>query len=472
MWEEDELEVFLQECEVEAGWRESVEASIGERMRREWREWEAEAVMAGIQCPSLEESVAEGAGKEGEAEVCDSVEAPAAGQVAAARRKEAGGEKRNKRRRWRPLRLAGDEDEPTLEHEVAEVQETVNGSGPQEQEEEVLAAPMAQVPRRSAAVRPRGRRQRGSGSQDFAVDIVTFNGSGAPQALGAMSALSARMRSLGALLIQEHHGKGESLADLQAGARMRGMKLAPCEATTGKGGGVSAGVGVATPAHRGWGGIFTANWDLSPPGAPGRLAGAWLQVGPRGGMIALSVWCWPAEGMSQRNVQLVGKALEAVATSGCPWIIGGDWNATPAELVAATSGLLDRAGAVVRAPSQPTCYPAAGRARTLDYFVVDARIAGAVSEAVLVEEVIGSPHRAVKVTITGREVGGLIQMVQRPKMFPWKTPPGVSAQAASAEDSACGRGGRVWGGGFSGRGVEEVGVLHGGGVVQGVRLRG
>ncbi len=424
VWEEEELEAFLQECEVEAGWRDSVDVNQGERLRREWREWEAAMVMAGIPCPRLEEGAAEGEVKEEGAEVFDSMRVPAAGGATAARKTEAEEGRRRKRRRWRPLRLTGEEGEPILEHEAAEMQAVAMGRLSQEQEAEVAAAPTAEAPRRSATVRPRGRRQRGSQPREFAVDVVTFNGSGAPQALGAMSVLSARRRSLGALLIQEHHGRGDTLADLQAGARARGMKLAPCEATIGKGGGVSAGVGVATPAHRGWGGIFTANWDLSPPGAPGRLAGAWLQVGPRGGMVALSIWCWPAEGMSQRNLQLVGKALEAVVASGCPWIIGGDLNATPAELVAAAGGLLSRAGAVVRAPTRPTCYPAVGRARTLDYFLVDARIAGAVSEAELVEEVIGSPHRAVKVSITGREIGGLVQVIRRPKMFPRQRPIG------------------------------------------------
>ncbi len=458
-WAEEELEAFLQECEVEAGWRDSVDASQADRLRQEWRDWEAEMATAGIQGPCLEESGKEAAAgtrcsllqggaaevteEEKRAEGCESIRVPAEGEVGAVRKPEATEATRNKRRRWRPLEAMRHEGEPTLEHEDEAEREGASNADPRGQEAEVLAVPAAHEPRRTATVRPRGRRQRGSQPRDFAVDVVTFNGSGAPQALGAMAALSARRRSLGALLIQEHHGRGDALADLQAGARAKGMKLAPCEATTGKGGGVSAGVGVATPTHRGWGCIFGTNWDLSPPGAPGRLAGAWLQVGPRGGMLALSIWCWPAEGMSQRNVQLVGRALEIVTTSGCPWIIGGDWNATPSELVAAASGLLDRAGAVIRAPTCPTCYPAVGKARTLDYFAVDARMAGAVSEAVLVEEVVGSPHRAVKVSITGREVGGLVQMIRRPKMFPRERPIGCPRKPLVPQENGGGEeGGR------------------------------
>ncbi len=66
------------------------------------------------------------------------------------------------------------------------------------------------------------------------------------------------------------------MAALQAGARARGLKLAPCEATTGKGGGGSAGVGVATPTHRGWGG-FSRRAGIIPRTAPlgGSRAPGW-----------------------------------------------------------------------------------------------------------------------------------------------------------------------------------------------------
>ncbi len=319
VWEEEEWESFLQQCELEAGWREAADIGQGERLAREWREWEAEMTMAGIQCPRLEESTMSGGVRTEEAEIYDLEAAPTGGAAGSARRVRAEGGGMKRRRRWRPCGIANVEGEPWVEQEGSEELEADGSPRPREaQVSETLVAPRPEGPSRTARIRPRGRRQRGSPPQEFAVDLVTFNGSGAPQALEAMSVLSARKLSLGALLIQEHHGRGDSLADLQAGARARGMKLAANEATAGKGGGVTAGVGVATPTHRGWGGIFAASWDLSPVGSPGRLAGAWLQVGPRGGMVVLSVWCWPTEGMSQRKSRPPAAVHGSLAVTGMP----------------------------------------------------------------------------------------------------------------------------------------------------------
>ncbi len=424
-WGEEELESFLQQCEVEAGWRSEVDGEQGERMAREWRDWEAEMTMAGIQCPAVE-AEEPCAVTMADLQEVESMEPPArAGRVwEGGSRAEREG-KRGKRRRWRPLNTANRDDEPTLEAgDTAVAEQCAAREAGDGQEAEKFAVPPPESQKRTDKVRPRGRRQRGAQSQAFVTELVTFNGSGGPQLLEAMETLGAKRATLAALLVQEHHGRGDSLADLQAGAKARGMKLAPNEATVGKGGGRSAGVGVAAPSHRGWGGVLAPRWDLSPRESPGRLAGAWLQAGPRGGLVALSIYCWPSEGMSARNVALITRALEVAAACGSAWVIGGDFNATPSELVATAGRLLDRAGAVVNAPSQPTCYPAVGAARTLDFFLVDARIASAVSQAEILEEVRGSPHRAVVVRIKGREVGGLVQMIQKPRMFPRQRPVG------------------------------------------------
>ncbi len=423
VWEEEELEAFLQQCELEAGWRDSVDGAQGARLAQEWREWETEMATAGIDCPRLEEGEAGGEAAQGGVEV-EVMEPPPPKSPGTGGEKGRGGKQR--RRRLRPMQMVQSDGEPSIEEveKEGEVAGAIQGAMEERAVAEAVAAPPQAQARRTGRSRPRGRRQRGAPAQDFVVDVVTFNGSGAPQLLEAMGVLAGNKASLAALLVQEHHASGDSLADLQAGARARGLKLAPCEATEGKGGGWSAGVGVAAPTHRGWGGISAPRWDFSPAESPGRLAGAWLQAGPRGGMVVLSIYCWASEGMSARNVALVCKALEVASACGSAWLIGGDFNVTPSELVATAGGMLDRAGAEIRAPLQPTCYPAAGRARTLDYFLVDARAAAAISQAEVVEEVAGSPHRAVRVKVSGREVGGLVRMIRKPRMFPRQRPVG------------------------------------------------
>ncbi len=423
-WEEEELEKFLQRCELEAGLREHMEMEEGQRLAQEWRDWEAEMTMAGIQCPRTEEDRVGGL-RRAEAEEAEVFEAPPASlKLRAAREAHGTATKKKNRRRWKPVNTDQGSDEPQLDLGCGAPQACSAGS--EEMEVEYAEPPAPRGPRRTAEVRPRGKRQRGGPSGSHDIELLSFNGSGAPQALEALRALAARRAALGAIMIQEHHARKGAVADLQAGAKARGFKLAANEATVGSGGGASAGVGVAVPSHRGWGGILGPDWDFSPVESPGRIAGVWLEAGPRGGMVTLSVWCWPTEGMTARNVRLIEKALEVVVTSGCPWVIAGDFNATPSELVAATGTLLDRAGGVVRAPAQATCYPAVGRARTLDYFIVDSRIAAATSQAEVDEAVVGSPHRAVKIRVRGKEVGGLVRMVKKPRMFPRERPVGCA----------------------------------------------
>ncbi len=415
-WDEEDLETFLQQCELEAGLIQELDATEAKGRAASWRAWEDEVVMAGISPPSIEEQASIGAAGPSQVamEVAERVrpQPPRVQQQVAAGKNE-GGKKR--RQRWKPLVIHPREGEPQVE-EGLDILEDAEQPG--------ASAPLQLRPPRTAAVRPRGRRQRGGPAELFDVDVVSFNGSGQPQAVQALASLKEGNRKAAVVLLQEHLARGDAVADLQHAARRCGFKLAPNEAAQGKGGGPSAGVAIAVPLHRGWGGIQGPVWDLSPAASPGRLVGAWVQAGPRGGMFCFTVYLWTSEGMSPRNVGLVEAALAAATTSGGAWIVGADWNVTPSELKGAVGRLLDRAGAVVKAPAEATCYPPTGSPRVLDYFLVDARIGDAVSEASLERVVAGSPHRAVKVTVRGKEVGGLVQMVRKPRMFPRNRPVG------------------------------------------------
>ncbi len=416
-WEEEELEAFLQQCEVEAGLREELDIDEVKRASESWRRLEAETTMAGIACPRLDEPVgglgarSANAVEREEESMADSYQPPPVGQ-----RREAnqGSGQQKKRQRFRPLTLQSREGDPVLEELRTAVVEAALDE----------PVPVQPRPQRTSQRRPRGRRQRGGPPEDFAVDIITFNGSGTPQAIAALESLRPSSRRLAAVMVQEHLAKGDAVADLQHAAKAVGFKLAPSEAAVGTGGGPSAGVAIAVPLHRGWGAIHGPCWDLSPAGSPGRLVGAWVQAGPRGGFIGLSMYLWTSEGMTSRNISLVEAALGVASTCGCAWVIGADWNVTPKELREAAGGMMDRAGAVVRAPSEATCHPAVGRPRVLDFFLVDARMAAAVSEATLEQAVAGSPHRAVRITVRGKEVGGLVQVVKKPRALPRERPTG------------------------------------------------
>eukprot|EP00959_Pyramimonas_sp_CCMP1952_P099355 2077137-Pyramimonas_sp.AAC.1 len=54
-----------------------------------------------------------------------------------------------------------------------------------------------------------------------------------------------------------------------------------------------------------------------------------------------------------------------------PFIVGGDWNCTPSDLV--KTSWVDALDAVIAAPTEGTCRPAM---RCIDYCVVSRQIAG------------------------------------------------------------------------------------------------
>ncbi len=282
-WEDEELDVFLQRCEVEAGLRPDLDMEEAKGVSEGWRAWEAEATMAGISCPRAEEDV-RCPEVEGAPSVVSESETylppPVSQQQAAGQRSSQRSGQRKTRQRWRPLTAQAAEGEPG----IAELQSLAT-----EGEAVVDPVPVQPRPPRTRECRPRGRRQRGAPAENFEVDVYTFNGSGTPQAVAALASLRGSSRRVAAVLLQEHLARGDAVADLQSAARSVGFKLAPSEAAVGKGGGPSAGVAIAAPLHRGWGGIHGPCWDWSPAGSHGRLVGAWVQAGPRGGIACLTM---------------------------------------------------------------------------------------------------------------------------------------------------------------------------------------
>ena len=98
----------------------------------------------------------------------------------------------------------------------------------------------------------------------------------------------------------------------------------------------------------------------------------------------MSAYLWHSEGMTLRNRAILEKAgLKARAFQGS-WMIAGDFNMTPEELEEEAGDLIRRIGGVVIRPAQPTCKSNSG-GRTIDYCIVDARMAGAVT-AINVDE--------------------------------------------------------------------------------------
>ena len=92
-----------------------------------------------------------------------------------------------------------------------------------------------------------------------------------------------------------------------------------------------------------------------------RLAHAWLGLGMRGGIHVFSTYGWTSEGMSARNLELLGEIARVTKLVKGPWIVGGDFNLAPEKMIRWANDNQ----AYVCCPEAPTC-----NLSTLDCFLV------------------------------------------------------------------------------------------------------
>ena len=127
------------------------------------------------------------------------------------------------------------------------------------------------------------RAKRSSGKARATFDILLINSSIRPQLAAAMEI----SQGVSVFANQEHQCSRHAFVDLQYAARDLGWKIvgAPAHLTPKEG--YSAGVSIVAKSEIGIGAVGKG-FDHSPPSAPGRVAAAWLRVGPRSGMLIIS----------------------------------------------------------------------------------------------------------------------------------------------------------------------------------------
>ena len=115
-------------------------------------------------------------------------------------------------------------------------------------------------------------------------------------------------------------------------------------------GGTSAGVGIAVARHTG------LARDMDMPGGAGTdhrvQVRHWSGV-CSGGIHLLCMYLHDGEGLSKRNLDILQEMAFVIARLRGPWICGGDFNLSTAELEQA--GWLQLVGGVAMAPQGPTC---------------------------------------------------------------------------------------------------------------------
>ena len=110
-----------------------------------------------------------------------------------------------------------------------------------------------------------------------------------------------------------------------------------------------------------------------------------------------------------------------------PWMLGGDWNCTPAELAA--TGWLQKVGGVIHAPSAPTC-----NGNVYDFFVVAAAISDQVHSCHVIGDALMTPHSPSRLFFKGTPRKTMIRVIRAPLSIPAVLPHGPMREQAMPFD--------------------------------------
>ena len=268
----------------------------------------------------------------------------------------------------------------------------------------------------------RRRVERGSRGKRAQCELVILNSSGPPQLRAALLSCDPEVT---AIMNQEHQCRGSSYVDLQYEAKSLGWNLQGSQAAQSSLEGVSAGVCVASRTAVGRG-LIHGKADLSPRVSPGRFTAAWLQIGPDTGIVVGSVYLYHSEYASIRNRKLLEHAVAVLSAYGSPWILGGDYNLPPQDILHLFPHVLEQANAYVFATELPTHCPTAGQHRTLDYLICSSAACQWIGEVYVDYSIAAAPHRALRIKLRAYRHNFTVECSRSPKQFPRYKPIGCS----------------------------------------------
>ncbi len=228
----------------------------------------------------------------------------------------------------------------------------------------------------------RGRRPV-SGSRSHTIE--TLNGT----AWSSSAEYIQSSRGVDVFLIQETHLPPARVAVEEDWCKVRRLRGALSAATPSGEGGWRGGSGIlARDAY----GMAPFRSAVKVEVVVGRAMLAHLGGLIKGGYGLATVYLWTSEGVSARNLAILGALGAAIRGLGVPFIIGGDWNMQPEALE--LTGWVVRLGARVVAPSDNTFVPTAAagdeeampvQGSKLDYYVVSEAFLPLVSDIRVVD---------------------------------------------------------------------------------------
>ena len=157
--------------------------------------------------------------------------------------------------------------------------------------------------------------------------------------------------------------------------------------------------------------------DLIPEGVQHRVAFSHVGAIVKGGLHLGSVWLRDTEGMTDENMAILQAVSQALTKLKGPWILGGDWNMPPEELM--KSGWVDSIEGVIVATKSNTCNNS-----VFDYFVVSAKLRHAVRGIQLVNDHAFSPHHPARMYIDGNARRKQARRIRKPTKIPGILPHG------------------------------------------------
>ena len=209
------------------------------------------------------------------------------------------------------------------------------------------------------------------------------------------------------------------------------LSIQPCRVTDRNG--KSAGTAVGSRSHIGLS-IGAAQLDDIQKLHTGRFQLRKAGCICRGGVHLGSPYLHSGIGIQAKsNLDLLHLMAAALSAVSGPWILGGDWNCTPAELEA--TGWLGLVGGKIFAPSSSTC----GK-RTIDFFVVSLNLAHAVRSVHCIGDALFTTHCPVRLLLKARPRTAVMRTLKCPARFGAILPHGPSnLPATTAATTSRGR---------------------------------
>ena len=158
-------------------------------------------------------------------------------------------------------------------------------------------------------------------------------------------------------------------------------------------------------------------------GHAGRFAAVYANIA--NGIVIGSVYMWTGEGWPSRNMDLMWQVVGYLHGLGHPWVLGGDFQMAPAELL--TGPPMQHLNAELVAPpgEEGTCRQGASRT-TIDYFLVHKDLVARVDRVAIQEAWPSSPHKPVSIFIKADAPEVWQRVVKQPSPLPLQIPIGCA----------------------------------------------